>query len=146
MVGTMEGVDPKPLTLPRLLWRGLFRRCPLCGSGGMFETLFRVRPRCPRCNFPIHREEGHWLGAIGINTIVTFTLLFLTMVTSFLLTIEDRRAAAVFVPCFLVAGLTPLVFFGSSHTLWSAIDLAMRPLEPRDDIDPRWIPPRRRRR
>ena len=146
MVGTMEGVDPKPLTLPRLLWRGLRRRCPLCGGGRLFETFFRVRPRCPRCNFPIHREEGHWLGAIGINTIVTFTLLFLTMVVSFLLTIEDRRAAAVLVPSFLVAGLVPVLFFGSSHTLWSAIDLAMRPVEPSDDIDPRWIPPRRDRR
>jgi hypothetical protein len=27
-----------------------------------------------------------------------------------------------------------------SKTLWSAIDLAMRPLEPEDDVDPRWIP------
>jgi len=142
----MESVDPKPLTLPRLLWRGLLRRCPLCGGGRVFETFFRVRPRCPRCNFPIHREEGHWLGAIGINTIVTFTLLFLTMIASFLLTIEDRRAAAVLVPSFLVAGLVPVLFFGSSHTLWSAIDLAMRPLEPNDDIDPRYIPPRRNRR
>jgi uncharacterized protein (DUF983 family) len=147
MGGTMEGPHhPRPLTLPRLLRRGLLRRCPLCGGGNLFETFFRVRPRCPRCNFPIHREEGHWLGAIGINTIVTFTLLFLTMLVSFLLTIEERRAAAVLVPSFLVAGLVPLLFFGSSHTLWSAIDLAMRPVEPSDDIDPRWIPPRRRRR
>jgi uncharacterized protein (DUF983 family) len=147
MGGTMEGPHhPRPLALPRLLRRGLLRRCPLCGGGNLFETFFRVRPRCPRCNFPIHREEGHWLGAIGINTIVTFTLLFLTMLVSFLLTIEERRAAAVLVPSFLVAGLVPLLFFGSSHTLWSAIDLAMRPVEPSDDIDPRWIPPRRRRR
>ena len=141
MVRTMEGIDPKPLTVPRLLWRGLRRRCPLCGSGGMFTTFFQVRERCPRCNFSTRREEGHWLGAIGINTIVTFGLLFMTMVVSFLLTIEDRRAAAVFIPCFLVAGLTPVLCFGTSQTLWSAIDLAMRPLEPSDDIDPRWIPP-----
>ena len=40
-----------------------------------------------------------------------------------------------------MACLTPILFFGSSHTLWSAIDLAMRPLEPSDDVDPRWIPP-----
>ncbi len=146
MVGTMERIDPKALTLPRLLARGLARRCPLCGGGGMFETFFRVKPRCPRCSFPIHREEGHWIGAIGMNTIVTFALLFITMIGSFLLTIDDRRAAAVLVPSFLVAGLTPVLFFGSSQTLWSAIDLAMRPLEPADDVDPRWIPPRRRRR
>ncbi len=106
----------------------------------MFSSFFQVRDRCPRCNFPLQREDGHWLGAIGINTMVTFGLLFLTMLVSFLLTIEDRRAVAVLVPCLLVAGLTPLLFFGSSHTLWSAIELAMNPLSPRDDVDPRWIP------
>ena len=137
----MESIDPKPLTNRRLLSRGLRRRCPLCGGGGVFETFFTVRERCPRCNFPIQREEGHWLGAIGINMIVTLSLLFVTMLVAFLLTIEERRAALVLVPCLLVAGLTPVLFFGSSHTVWSAIDLAMRPLEPNDDVDPRWIPP-----
>ena len=73
----------------------------------MFETFFRVQERCPRCNFPIQREEGHWLGAIGINMIVTLTLLFVTMLVSFLLTIEERRAVRVLIPCLLVACLTP---------------------------------------
>jgi uncharacterized protein (DUF983 family) len=142
----VEDIDPKPLTNRLLLRRGLLRRCPLCGGGGVFVTFFRVRDRCPRCNFPINREEGHWLGAVGINTIVTLTLLFVTMVVAFLLTIDERRAAPIFISCFLVAGLTPLLFFGSSQTLWSAIDLAMRPLEPSDDVDPRWIPPPVKRR
>ena len=93
----------------------------------MFETFFRVKERCPRCNFPIQREEGHWLGAIGINMIVTFTLLFFTMLVSFLLTIEERRAVRVLIPCLIVACLTPVLFFGSSHTLWSAIDLGDAP-------------------
>ena len=137
----MDEIQPKPLTIPRLLWRGLRRRCPLCDGGNMFETFFTVKERCPRCNFPINREEGHWLGAMGINTIVTLVLLFFTMLFSFLLTIDERRAAPIFISCFLVAGLTPILFFGPSQTLWSAIDLAMRPLEPSDDIDPRWIPP-----
>ena len=142
----MESIDPKPLTNRRLLWRGLTRRCPLCGSRGVFTTFFQVRERCPRCNFPIQREEGHWLGAVGINMIVTLGLLFVTMLVAFLLTIEERRAAPILIPCLLVAGLTPVLFFGSSHTLWSAIELAMDPLEPRDDVDPRWIPPPVKRR
>jgi uncharacterized protein (DUF983 family) len=146
MVGTMEDVAPRPLTLPLLLWRGVTRRCPLCGGRQLFDTFFRVKPRCPRCNFPIEREEGHWLGAVGMNTIVTFTLLFFTMLVAFLLTIDERRVAAVLVPCLLVAVITPLAFFGTSQTLWSAIHLAMRPVEPSDDIDPRWIPPRGTRR
>src|SRR5688572_12307261 len=137
----MEGPDPAPLTIRLLLWRGLRRRCPLCGDGQVFRSFFKVKERCPRCNFPLEREEGHWLGAVGINMIVTLTLLFFTMLVAFLLTIDERRAVAILIPCFLVAGLTPLLFFGSSHTVWSAIELAMNPLEPRDDVDPRWIPP-----
>ena len=107
----------------------------------MFESFFQVRDRCPRCNFPLQREEGHWLGAVGINMIVTLGLLFVTMLVAFLLTIEERRWAPIAIPCVLVACLTPVLFFGSSHTLWSAIELAMDPLEPKDDVDPRWIPP-----
>lgn len=107
----------------------------------MFKTFFLVKERCPRCGFPIHREEGHWIGAIGINTVVTFGLLLLTLVVVFALTWSERRAAPVFISAFAVATITPLAFFGSSQTLWSAIDLLMRPLEPADDVDPRWIPP-----
>jgi len=133
--------QPKALGVPRMLVRGLMRRCPLCGSGGCFDTFFQKKDRCPRCNFPLRREEGHWIGALGMNTVVTFGLLVVTMAVGFILTWEDRRAAPIFISCFLVAGLTPILFFGSSQTLWSAIDLAMRPLEPDDDVDPRWIPP-----
>jgi uncharacterized protein (DUF983 family) len=128
-----------------MLARGLARRCPLCGSGHLFRTFFLVKERCPRCNFPIHREEGHWIGAIGMNTVVSFGALLLTLLVVFALTWDDRSGAAVFIPAFAVALVVPVVFFGPSQTLWSAIDLWMRPLEPGDDVDPRYLPPRRPR-
>jgi len=123
-----------------MIVRGLLRRCPLCGSGHLFETWFKVKPRCPRCNFPIHREEGHWIGAIGMNTIVSFGLLLVTIAVGFTLTWEERNAPAIAISSLLVAGLTPILFYGSSQTLWSAIDLWMRPVDPSDDVDPRYIP------
>jgi uncharacterized protein (DUF983 family) len=144
-VGAVEAPDPKPLTAPRVLWRGLRRRCPLCGGGDVFNTFFLVKERCPRCNFPIVREEGHWIGAVGINTIVSFGLLLLTMLVVFTLTWSNRRVAPVLISAFGVAGIVPLVFFGPSQTVWSAIYLLMHPLEPADDADPRWIPPPVRR-
>ena len=118
----------------------------MCGAGKVFSSWFEVRERCPRCHFPIRREEGHWLGAVGINTIVTLGALMLTLLVDFALMWRERRATPIFVSTFLVAGLTPVLFFGSSQTLWSAIDLALRPPEPADDIDPRWLPPPVRRR
>ncbi|MGH9085368.1 MAG: hypothetical protein ACRDYW_07935 [Acidimicrobiales bacterium] len=141
----MEAPDPAPLSPARMLARGLARRCPLCGSGHMFRSFFLVKERCPRCNFPIHREEGHWIGAIGMNTVVSFGALLITLLVVFALTWDDRSGAAVFIPAFAVALVVPIVFFGPSQTLWSAIDLWMRPLEPGDDVDPRYLPPRRPR-
>jgi len=137
--------DPKALTIPHLLWRGIRRRCPLCGGGGCFDTWFQVKDRCPRCHFPIRREEGHWIGAVGMNTVVSFTALLVTLVGGFVLMGDHRRVAPLLISLTAVAVLVPLGFFGSSQTLWSAIDLAMRPLEPADDVDPAWIPPRARR-
>ena len=138
-----ESLNTKQLSLPRLLTRGVFRRCPLCGAGDQFRTFFEKRDRCPRCNFPLKREEGHWIGALGMNTIVTLGLLALTLLVMVAAMWEERRGLPIFGACFAVGVLTPILFFGSSHTLWAAIDLAMRPVEPDDDIDPRWLPPRR---
>lgn len=136
----MESTTPPPLTAPRVLWRGLRRRCPLCGAGHVFSSFFIVKDRCPRCHFPINRDEGHWIGAVGINTIATFGLLLATLTIVFAATWSNRRGAPVFLASFAVAGTVPIVFFGPSQTLWSGIDLLMRPLEPGDDVDPRWIP------
>ena len=135
-----EPVPPtKTLSTTRMVLRGLTRRCPLCGKGRVFETFFKKKGRCPRCNFPLIREEGHWIGALGMNTIVTFTLMALTLLVSVALMWNDRRGLFIVGPTVLVGGLTPILFFGSSQTLWSAIDLAMRPLEPDDDVDPRYL-------
>ena len=132
--------NPTPLTIPRLLWRGIRRRCPLCGGGQCFDTWFLVKDRCLRCHFPIRREEGHWLGAVGMNTVVSLGTLLVTLVGGFVIMGDHRRVAPLMIALVAVAVVVPLAFFGSSQTLWSAVDLAMRPLEPADDVDPRWIP------
>lgn len=133
------------LTLPRLLVRGFLRRCPQCGSRGCFHTWFRMKERCPRCQFPLQREEGYWIGGIGMNTVVTLGLLLVTFAATFALTWDDRKGVLVFAPAFTVALIVPLLFFGSSQTLWSAIHLALTPVQPEDGIDLRWWSPAKRR-
>jgi uncharacterized protein (DUF983 family) len=133
--------EPPPLTTGLMLRRGMTRRCPLCGSGGLFRRWFWIVDRCPRCGFRLERIEGHWLGALGMNTVVSFTAVLVGVVVAFLLTWPDGSTAAGVVGVVLVAVVVPLAFYPYSKTLWSAIDLAMRPLEPEDDVDPRWIPP-----
>ena len=133
--------EPPELTVSRLLLRGLARRCPLCGGGNLFRRWFTIVDRCPRCGFRLERIEGHWIGALGMNTIVTLVAVLVAVVVGFLLTYPDGSIAVALAVIVGTAILVPLAFFPVSKTLWSAIDLAMRPLEPDDDVDPRWIPP-----
>jgi uncharacterized protein (DUF983 family) len=127
--------------VPLLLARGITRHCPLCGGGDLFPGWFTMRERCPRCAFPLDRVEGHWIGSLGINMIVSFTVLFVVVVLGFVVTYPDIPVAGLMVTVTLVALFVPLAFFPYSRTLWSAIDLAMRPVEPDDDVDPAWLPP-----
>ena len=132
---------PPPLTVPRLLGRGLARRCPVCGGGGLFRRWFTIVDNCPRCGLRLERIEGHWIGALGMNVVVSFGAVLLAVVAAFAATYPEGSATAAVAAIVAVAVVVPLAFYPVSKTLWCAIDLAMRPLEPDDDVDPRWIPP-----
>jgi uncharacterized protein (DUF983 family) len=135
--------QPGPLTPSRVVLRGLLRRCPLCGSGEIFQGWFRQAERCPRCNYPTTRVDDQWIGSLGINTMVSFTLLITVIAVGFTVTYPDPPVATLLVVAVGVAALFPVFFFPISKSLWSAIDMAMRPPEPDDDVDPRYLPPTR---
>lgn len=141
LAGVPDAPDPRPLTLSLLLFRGFTKRCPLCGGRNLFAGWFHMKDRCPRCAFPLERIEGHWMGALGMNTIVTFFALFTTIVVGVAVTYPDMPTVLLMAIAVTVAIVVPLLFFPFSRTLWSAVDLAMRPLEPDDDVDPEWLPP-----
>jgi len=136
--------EPLPLTPSRLVWRGLRRRCPMCGRRGIFEGWFAQRDRCPACNFPTARVADQWLGAYGMNVLVSFSLLAVSIGVGFAVTYPDPPVAVLLVVLLTTAAVFPVVFYPVAKSLWAAIDLAMRPPEPSDDIDPRFLPPRRR--
>ena len=53
----------------RLVYRALRRHCPACGGGNLFRRWFTMADRCPTCGLASDRVAGHWIGAVGINTI-----------------------------------------------------------------------------
>lgn len=126
-----EGVVAPP-TPPfmRMLGRALLLRCPVCGSGGLFSRWTRLVERCPRCGFLFERFDGQFIGAVGINTIVTFGALLITLVVGFIVTSPDIATVPLLIVAVAVAGLLPVIFYPWSKTIWTAIDLAMAPLEP----------------
>lgn len=90
--------------------------------------------RCPGCGLCFERIEGHWSGDLGLNTIVSFSALFVVVLGTTLLTWPDVDMTLVATLAGGTAVGVPLVFFPFSKTLWLAIDLAMRPLEA-DEVD-----------
>jgi len=95
----------------------------------------RMVDRCPSCNLRFERIEGHWVGAVGINTIVSFTLLFFGLAIFFFLTYPNIPMGGWVFVFAAGYGLVPLLFYPSSKTLWTAIDIMMRPLELTDFTD-----------
>lgn len=130
-----SGRRPSPA---RMLARGLTKRCALCGSGGLFTGWFRMRERCPRCGYRFEREEGFFLGAYVVNLGIAEGLVLLVGVVpciALLAANPDANLLPIVVSGLAAAALAPLVFYPFSRTLWSAIDLILRPahaVEPTD--------------
>lgn len=122
--------DATPPGKGTMVWRGLVHRCPVCGSGHLFRHWFTLVPRCPRCSLRFRREAGSMTGDIGINTIVSFGALLITMLVFFLATWPELPVTAMVVTCVAVTLIMPVLFFPSSKTLWLAFDLMFNPLQP----------------
>lgn len=118
-----------PPSRPKLLWRGLTKRCPACGQKGIFRHWFMMLERCPQCGLVFERIEGHWVGAIGLNTIVSLAGLVLVLAVGVIATIPDIAVRPLVTVSVATAVIVPLVFHPVSRTLWTGIDIAMRPLE-----------------
>lgn len=122
----------------RMFRRGCSKRCAVCGQGRLFRRWFTMLERCPRCDLRFERIEGHWTGDLGINTIVSFGALFLTLIVGFAVTYPDIPGIPLFSIAVGVAVIVPLLFYPFSKTVWLAFDLMFRPLEP-GEVKPEYL-------
>jgi uncharacterized protein (DUF983 family) len=132
------GEQPDVVILPgaaKMLWRAATKGCAVCGERRLFRRWFTMKVRCPRCGLRFERIEGHWTGDLGINTVVSFGVLLITLFVGVFTTYPDVPAVPLLLIALGVAGLVPFVFYPFSKTIWLAIDLLMRPLEP-DEVEP----------
>jgi uncharacterized protein (DUF983 family) len=123
----LEG-KPSPGTLLR---RGLFKRCPRCGGGGIFHGWFHMHDRCPTCGYLFEREPGFFVGAYLINFAIAEGFLFV-LVMGYVAWKDQNPDAGVVIPVVigLVIGVVgPIVTYPYSRTIWSAFDLLMTPME-----------------
>ena len=110
------------VSLPHALGRGLLRRCPRCGSGGLFRHWTAIVDDCPNCGLHFERSEGYWTGSMALNLVVTETLFLTTFVIMIVATWPDVPWIAVLAVGVLVSLTTPIVFHPISRTLWVAAE------------------------
>jgi len=126
-------MDPERTPAPtpgRMLRRGFTKRCPACGSGHLFDGWFRMKDRCPGCDYRFEREEGFFLGAYTINLAIAEGLLLVLAIVPLIVLLDAKPEMSVWpiAAIGLVAAIVaPLVFYPFSRTIWSAIDLVLRP-------------------
>jgi uncharacterized protein (DUF983 family) len=106
-----------------MLARGLLKRCPICGAGGLFTRWMRLRDTCPRCGYRFDRESGYWVGAIIINLAVTEILFGILFITTLLVTAPDVPWQPLLAVALITNGVFPWFFYPYSKTIWMAFDL-----------------------
>ena len=97
-----------------------------------------MRDRCPGCGYRFEREEGFFLGAYVVTLAITEGLLLLCAVLPcifFLAANPDADLLPIVVSGLVAAVLAPLIFYPFSRTLWSAIDLILRPVHAAEPTD-----------
>lgn len=72
------------------------------------------------------------MGAVVVNTTVTFGLFIAIGVAIIAFTWPVVPWNAVLIVTLVFNGLFPILFYPLSKTIWVALDLAVRPLEPKE--------------
>ena len=127
-----------PITVGRMLRRGARGCCPVCGSRSAVRLLVRIDPVCPRCGLVFRRDESQGMGSAFLNVCVTQTAVVFVLLGALVATYPHVNVIMLVGMGISVALVLPLLFFAPSRMLWTAIDLAMRPLDFDDGVAPGW--------
>lgn len=119
---------------PRLLLRGLLRRCAWCGDRRAYFTgWFRRQDRCRNCGHGYRRGDSAFeLGAITANIILTFGTILITILLLVAFTAPDVPTGVLTIVTVAIAMLGPALYYPISFTLWQAVDLWMRRPTPQE--------------
>jgi uncharacterized protein (DUF983 family) len=109
-----------------MMRRAVMLRCPWCGSRRTFIRRWLGKyERCRTCGVRWRREEGFELGAVTVNTVLTFVVLTAGMTVGFVLTAPDIPVLPMVLSLVGVAVLMPIVIYPFTYTIWLAFDLAV---------------------
>jgi uncharacterized protein (DUF983 family) len=112
------------------LGRAVLLRCPNCGERGIFDSWFRQKDRCPRCDLVFNRgEQGYIVGAYMFNIVVAELAFAAIFVGVLLATWSAPPWALLTYGGAVLMILLPVLFYPFSRTLFLAFDLIFRPAD-----------------
>jgi uncharacterized protein (DUF983 family) len=110
-----------------LLKRAFGKRCPQCGSKGIFKNYLELKETCPTCAYRFDREEGYFLGGYALGVVFSGLIPLILLIFAFAYTDYDWvTLELIFIP---MAIILPLFLFPYTRTLWMMIDLWLNPTE-----------------
>ncbi len=95
---------------------------------------------CPTCGLRFERIEGHWIGSLGVNTVLSCFSIIAVLVVAFIVTFDNPSIPLLLALTVVTAIVAPYLYFPYAKTFWLAFDLLMRPLTPDDEVDVRYLP------
>jgi uncharacterized protein (DUF983 family) len=137
-IGDVGHDEDVALSTGVMLRRGLRRRCPVCGQNKLFRRWIGMLDDCPRCGLTFQRVPGQWLGSWFLNICLAQVLVIGIVLGGAIAAYPDPPLLLLGLLGGAVTILFPIWFFPYSRMLWVAIDLAMRPLEFEEGVDPQW--------
>ncbi|TVP53658.1 MAG: DUF983 domain-containing protein [Gemmatimonadales bacterium] len=122
---------PKELLVGRALkhlGRALLKRCPNCGSGGLFTRWVVMRRHCPRCHLILDRnEDDYFIGSYVVNFVTAELLIVTAAFATIYLAWPDVPWDALKWGLMATIVPVPFLFYPWAKTIWLGIDLTFRP-------------------
>ena len=113
----------------RLLLRAMLRRCPNCGSPGIFSGYTTLKERCPQCGLRLHRgESDYFIGAYLLNLVAVELLFALLLGVVVILTYPNTPWTLLQYSAIVLILGGALLCYPFAKALWLAADLIFRPL------------------
>lgn len=96
--------------------------CPRCRQGRIYASIARMNERCPACGLKFEREQGYFLGAMGVSYLVGTPLLSaMIAILSFLVFPEWPAYKAILPALLIFLPVVPLVC-QYSRIIWIHFD------------------------
>ena len=125
---------PTRVSLPKMMLRGLMKRCAWCGGRrAFFVSYFKKADRCQSCGLNWQRNlEGFELGSATMGMFITFGSILAWMLISVV-------AGVPLVPLLVVAAVLaicmPVFTYPLTYTVWFGVHLFMNNPTPEELAD-----------